>query len=168
MKKNIISVNVKGKKNLVSSWQIGDTILVNKRGGRFLKIAEIFGEYWLESECLLNPAKIINELEKTEDRPDLLTFTQRIPEVTPKYNYHLAWENFAVTRTDSYEEWFEKMISTEARKKIKKSAKRGITTEVVPFDDQLVRGIKSIYDDVPFRQGKRFWHYGKDIDTIKE
>ena len=37
----------------------------------------------------------------------------------------------------------------------------------VPFDDALVRGISRIYDETPTRQGRRFWHYGKDLDAAK-
>jgi hypothetical protein len=38
---------------------------------------------------------------------------------------------------------------------------------VVQFDDELVRGIQEIYDETPVRQGRRFWHFGKDFDTVK-
>jgi hypothetical protein len=37
----------------------------------------------------------------------------------------------------------------------------------VEFSDDLVRGIKALYDETPFRQGRRFWHYGKDFETVK-
>jgi hypothetical protein len=37
----------------------------------------------------------------------------------------------------------------------------------VSFDDDLVRGIKAIYDETPFRQGRRFPHYGKDLETVR-
>ena len=36
------------------------------------------------------------------------------------------------------------------------------------FDDDLVRGITAIFNESPFRQGKPFWHYGKDFDTVKK
>ena len=35
------------------------------------------------------------------------------------------------------------------------------------LDDALVSGIKRIYDEAPVRQGRRFWHYGKDLDRIR-
>jgi hypothetical protein len=38
---------------------------------------------------------------------------------------------------------------------------------VVQFDDGLVEGIKRIYDETPIRQGRRFWHYQKDLETVK-
>ena len=35
------------------------------------------------------------------------------------------------------------------------------------LDDDFAAGIKAIYDATPVRQGRQFWHYGKDIDTVK-
>ena len=37
----------------------------------------------------------------------------------------------------------------------------------IPFDDALVRGIHSVYNESPIRQGKRFWHYGKDLEAVR-
>jgi len=36
----------------------------------------------------------------------------------------------------------------------------------VPFDDALVKGIWEIYNESPLRQGRRFPHYGEDLDTV--
>ena len=37
----------------------------------------------------------------------------------------------------------------------------------VQFDDELVAGIKRIYDETPIRQGRRFSHYQKDLEPVK-
>jgi hypothetical protein len=37
----------------------------------------------------------------------------------------------------------------------------------VPFDDTLVQGISAIYNECPIRQGKPFWHFGKDLDAVR-
>src|SRR5262249_14847985 len=34
-------------------------------------------------------------------------------------------------------------------------------------DDEFVRGIWAIYNEVPCRQGKAFAHYGKDVETVR-
>jgi hypothetical protein len=163
---DVFDISIKGKRKKVPAWQIGDVTVISR--GHMIKTAEIFDEYWLETDKLPNPNQVVAELRRKGNTPDLFTFMQRIPDVTPKYSYHLEWENFAVTRTVSHEEWYERVISAEVRKKIRKSVKKGIITEVVPFDDELVCGIKSIYDESPVRQGKRFWHYGKDIETVRQ
>jgi hypothetical protein len=51
---------------------------------------------------------------------------------------------------------------------VRKCQKRGVTVRPVEFNDDLVRGIKGIYDETPLRQGRRFWHYGKDLATVKQ
>jgi hypothetical protein len=34
--------------------------------------------------------------------------------------------------------------------------------------DAFVEGMWSIFNETPIRQGKRFWHYGKDVPTLKK
>ena len=41
-----------------------------------------------------------------------------------------------------------------------------MTLREVPFGDALVKGIWAIYNGTPLRQGRRFPHYGKDIETV--
>lgn len=158
-------VSLKGKQRVMPAIRDGDVLLVVT--GKMFKTAQVYDEVWLEPSNLPDPLTVIEKLRSFHGRPDVFTFAQRLPEVTPKHQYCLEWDNFAVTRTASYEQWFEQMISKEVRKKIKKAARQGVTTEEVHFDDKLVRGIKSIYDESPYRQGRPFWHYQKDVDTIK-
>ena len=35
------------------------------------------------------------------------------------------------------------------------------------YDDDFVRGMTAIFNEAPIRQGRRFWHYGKDFETVK-
>ena len=39
---------------------------------------------------------------------------------------------------------------------------------VVPFSDELVTGIQQIYNESAVRQGRRFWHFGKDFAAVKQ
>jgi hypothetical protein len=43
----------------------------------------------------------------------------------------------------------------------------GLVVKVTEFTDELVEGIKRIYDESSVRQGKPFWHYQKDFKTVK-
>ena len=36
------------------------------------------------------------------------------------------------------------------------------------YDDEFVRGMTEIFNEAPIRQGRRFWHYGKDFETVKQ
>ena len=58
-------------------------------------------------------------------------------------------------------------LDFKARNKIRKAQKIGVELRLTSLDDDLVRGVKSIYDESPLRQGRKFWHYGKSLDVIK-
>jgi Acetyltransferase (GNAT) domain len=50
---------------------------------------------------------------------------------------------------------------------VRKSHKKGVTVRMVSFDDELIEGMTSIFNETPIRQGRRFLHYGKDFQTVK-
>jgi hypothetical protein len=133
--------------------------------GTFLKIASIKDE--LCDDGVHTPETIINELKKT-GTADIFTFDQKLPETDPRFKYYFEWDNLAVLHIKSFEHWWNKQIHNDARRMVRKAEKKGVVAKVVPFTDELVRGIKDIYDESPIRQGKLFWHYKKDFKTIKE
>lgn len=61
----------------------------------------------------------------------------------------------------------EQADRVKARNKAKQAEKKGVVVREVPFDEELVRGIWEIYNEAPMRQGRRFQHYGKDLDTVR-
>jgi hypothetical protein len=89
-----------------------------------------------------------------------------MPEVRPRFDYPIEWEAIAVIEVSGYDKWLEQ-IGKENRKNIAKAARRGVVVREVVYDDEFVRGIMDIYDESPVRQGKKFWHYGKDFETVK-
>jgi len=159
-----IEMSVKGKKvSAPAIYLDGEAISVK---GNFIKIAEIFDEYWIEKRQLPDPLKVINALRDSGLKPDLLTFTQRVPDTTPRYSFAYEWRNYAVVELNSYDQWFNKQTSSAVRRNIKASAKRGIEVKVCQFDESYVNGIMSIYNESPIRQGRKFWHYGKKISDV--
>ena len=50
---------------------------------------------------------------------------------------------------------------------IRRAENKGVVVREVPFDDALVRGISEIYDESLVRQGRPFWHYGKDLAAVR-
>jgi hypothetical protein len=42
-----------------------------------------------------------------------------------------------------------------------------VVVREVPYDDAFVQGMSAIYNESPVRQGKPFWHYGKDIESVR-
>jgi hypothetical protein len=135
--------------------------------GRWLRVARVRGEDWLPGELVPDPAVVVSKLKEARLGADLFVFAQAIADTTPKFpQYHMEWDNVAVIPLTTYDEWW-KGLSQESRRNVRLAQKRGARVEVAPFDDDLVRGIKEIYDETPWRQRRRFWHYGKDLETVK-
>jgi hypothetical protein len=132
--------------------------------GGFLRTARL-EEEWFED--VKEPSVFISALREASDRPDIATFWQRLPDTNAKYSYHTEHDSIAALPITTYEFWLEKQIDPASRNKIKKSQKKGIVVRRCEFDDDFVRGMVSIFNETPIRQGRRFLHYGKDFNTIK-
>jgi hypothetical protein len=131
-------------------------------GGR-LRTAQLEADFY---HFLPDPEPVISALRKLPNRPDLFTFLQRASEPTPLYKYHGEWDNMAVVRVSTFEHWWTKQIDGKARNQMRLAGKKGIVAREVPFSDELVRGIRDIYNEAPIRQGRRFPHYGEDFATV--
>jgi hypothetical protein len=100
-------------------------------------------------------------------KPDIFTFWQRLPDVQPRHSFPIEWEELAVLPIRSYDHWWKNQIKSRTRNLIRKSEKEGIDVRETVFDDHFVRGMTAIFNEAPVRQGRRFWHYGKDFETVK-
>ena len=161
---NYSEIRVKGKNTLVPSAEIdGRTVIVT---GKWIKTSAIRDEEVVAGESVKNPAAFIKALTKAGLRADVLTFFQRPPDVTPKFNHHFEWDNYAVVDATTFKTWWEK-LPQEARKNTRRSAKRGVVVKAVSYDDTLAQGIHKLCNESPVRQGRPFWHYGKDFATVK-
>ncbi|MCL4763436.1 MAG: hypothetical protein KJ018_16965 [Burkholderiales bacterium] len=98
---------------------------------------------------------------------DLFTFWQRMPETKPRFDFHVEWEEIAVLPVQDHAQWFEHRIKSRVRNQIRKSAKEGLVVREVAYDDDFVRGMTAIFNESPTRQGRPFWHYGKDFSTVR-
>jgi Acetyltransferase (GNAT) domain len=122
-------------------------------------------EEWFED--VENPEMLIDALRKTKRVPDVLTFWQRLPDMEPKYSYNMEPDSIAALPIKSYSFWWEKQIDGAARNKVRKAQKKGVVVRLTNFDDRLVQGMTSIFNETPVRQGRPFLHYGKDFETVK-
>jgi hypothetical protein len=132
--------------------------------GKALRIARLEQEWYEDIE---DPKTLINELGKTKPRPDILTFWQRLPDTEPKYSYPMELDSIAALPIKSYCFWWEKQIDRKSRNKVRKAQKNGVIVKPATFDDRFVRGITSIFNETPIRQGRHYLHYGKDFETVK-
>jgi hypothetical protein len=131
--------------------------------GRLLRIARLERERY---EDLPDPEAVLNGLQRCGHRVDLFTFMQRLPETKPKYHYPMEWDNLAVLPVSTFDHWLKHQIRFAPRGRLRQAEKKGVATREVPFSDGLVKGIWGIYNETPVRQGKRFPHYGKDVETV--
>jgi len=131
--------------------------------GRLLRIARLERERY---KGLADPEAFLDGFRQCQYKADLFTFMQRLPETKPKYSYPMEWDNLAVLLISTFDHWWTKQVDNKTRNMVRKAEKSGLTIREVPFGDILVRGIWEIYNESPFRQGKRFPHYGKGIATV--
>jgi len=133
--------------------------------GRLIRIARVRGDgymFWNDPEAVLSG------IRKSGVRVDLFTFVQRVSETSPKYSFHMEWDNFAALRIASFEDWWDKQIGFKARNKAKQAEKKGVVIREVSFTSSLVEGIHQIYNETPVRQGGPNRHYGKSVQTVYE
>ena len=133
--------------------------------GGFLRIARLALDTY---DSIDDPEPMLAALRESGTRIDLFTFMQKLPDVSPKHVYPMEWDNVAALRISTFEQWWTKQINTTARKAVRKAERSGIVAREVPFDDELARGIWTLYNECPIRQGKRFWHYGKDLEAVRK
>jgi hypothetical protein len=132
--------------------------------GSFVRIAHVAPECY---GMIKDPELFIRDLKRHGHRADLLAFGQRLPDVKPSYPYFMVWDEIAALRITTYENWLGKQIIKENRKNIAKAEKKGIKVAEADYSDEFVAGIVNIYNESPIRQGKAFWHYKKDYETVK-
>ena len=131
--------------------------------GRLIRVAALSADTY---EFIDNPEDAIRTLQQGPERVDLFTFMQRLPETSPKYSYPMEWDNLAVLPVSTFDHWWNQQIGFKARNKAKQAEKKGVMIRDVPFSDELVRGIWEIYNESKIRQGKRYPHFGKDLQTV--
>jgi hypothetical protein len=132
--------------------------------GRFLKTAMLEDEWY---DSIENPEAFIGQLREARVKADFFTFWQRLDQLGTRYDYHAEPEPAAVIPVTSYDNWLNRQIERSAKKAVRKAEKSGVVTRVVGLDNDLVKGIASIFNETPIRQGRPYRHYGKDVDTVR-
>jgi hypothetical protein len=160
-------INLRGKRISARSAVVnGTTVVVT---GKWLKMASIWDEDWQDTGALADPMELIANLQRVGNlHADIFRFTQALADSTPRFSFVYEWESVAAIPLHSYSDWWTSRISTDVRKDVRRAAKRGVTVRNVPFTDEFVRAVVSIYDETPIRQGRAFWHYKTGFDAVKQ
>lgn len=155
---------IKGRPAQVECVEVRDQTYAVSRGPVTMLSLE---DDWFED--VHDPKAVIQTLQNSDGfKPDIFTFWQRLPDYEPRYDFPIHWEEIAVLPVQSYEQWFNQQIKSRTRGLIRKAEKEGIEVRETAYDDEFVRGMTTIFNEAPVRQGRKFWHYGKSFETVKE
>ena len=144
--------------------RIGQTDVICS--GRFIKIASRHDEEWIAPSDIATPEAVLEAIRGTHFPADIFAFSPMFQGDPSVYQYVFDNDNAAVIPISSYEAWWDGLQQI-GRRNVRTAAKKGLITRVASFDDAFVRGISGIYNETPIRLGKRFWHYGKDLDVVR-
>jgi hypothetical protein len=134
------------------------------RGG-LIRFARIEGDQY---QFVDDPKPLIEDIRTCGARVDVFTFMQRLPETEPKFGYPMEWDNLAAIPLTTFDAWWNGQIDNKTRNMVRRAEKKGVEVREVPFDEAFVRGISEIYNETPIRQGKRFRHYKKSLESVRK
>jgi hypothetical protein len=163
MSSNRTQISVKGRQIEVPLVQVGGFDIVTT--GRWLRMAAIKDEDYTETAPSLNPEPLIAGFRSQNVKADIFSFAQRLPDTLVRHPFPMCWDNAAAVPLTTFSDWW-KSLPQASRKNVRRSERRGIVVGVSPLNQTMAQGIKSIYDESPVRQGRPFWHYGKNVETV--
>lgn len=131
--------------------------------GKIIRIGKLDAEKY---QFMDDPQPVIDELRRSKSGVDLFTFIPRLADASRKFDYSTERDNLAVIPISTFDNWWNNQIRSYPRNRARQAEKKGVKLRIVPFGDDLVRGIWDIYNESPVRQGRRFSHYGKDIAMV--
>jgi Acetyltransferase (GNAT) domain len=159
-----LAISVKGKWLHVPALEVNGRHIVATGG--WIGTASVHDEGWLEHP-IEDPQPYVDALRGSRDlKADIFTFAQRLPDLEPRYSFPMEWDNVAAIPLFDPGAWWQGLPQV-ARKNVRRAEKRGVTVSVTTLNDDLIRGIVAINDESPMRQGKPFYHYGKDFESVK-
>lgn len=134
--------------------------------GRWLRIASLKDQDWRELDPIVDLSGFARSLRGSGLGADIFEFSGPIDGSRRQRGCPFEMDNIAVIHTKDYRAWWEG-LPPQVRKNARRAAKRGIEIRTATLDDEFVAGIKAIYDETPIRQGRKFWHYAKDLNAIR-
>lgn len=149
----------------VPAIRVGEQTLI-VRGNR-IRVAALHDEEWLAEE-LADPQSCVAALKMLprSQQPDILTFTQKIPHIEPRFDYAMERSSIAAADIHDYAKWWES-LPQETRKNTRRAYKRGVTVEERAFGPEVIEGIMRVQNETPVRQGRRYTHYGKSFEQVQ-
>ncbi len=139
-----------------------DTLTVRKRF--FYKQAKQSNEYIYGINVT---RRLLTNLK--EDGVDLFTFVQRtFLGSTQTYPFPCEEESISLLRINSFDDWWKFQVKKAERNRTRKAEKSGITVKLTEIDEDFIRSSQRIYNETPFRQGRRYTGYGLSLASVRE
>ena len=66
-------------------------------------------------EDVRDPASVIAALKNSDNKADIFTFWQRLPDTEPRYSYRMEPDSIAALPIKSYSFWWEKQIDRKSQ-----------------------------------------------------
>jgi hypothetical protein len=136
--------------------------------GKFLRTAIVKDEEWLPGDVVIDPEKVRAAIKQGRLGADIYKFCLKLPNVEPRFPYHLEWTNVAAIPIETYEDWWENGATQVTRKNVRRADRRGVVVRNVEFNDELIENIVKLNDSAVYRQRHRFGHYGKSFEAVKK
>jgi hypothetical protein len=165
MSTSYAEIGVKGKATAVPSVQISGRDVIAT--GKWLRTANVRDEELVEGETAIDPEAFVEHLKHSGLQADIFTFAQKLGDQKPKFSYLQEWDNWAAIPITTYSDWWDNRAESSVRRAVRKAVKSGVEVRVAQLDDAFVQGIVSINNESPVRQGKAFWHYQKDAESVR-
>jgi len=162
---NQIKILVRGRPTEVPSVNLEGRTVISR--GEWIKIASVQDEDLREGATVTDAKAFVAKLKERRFGADIFTFTQRIPDTARLQDFYMEEELTAALPITIYERWWKECTEYSIRKAVNKAKRLGVDARVVEFDDEFVSGVREIYAESPARQGRAFWHYNKDFQTVK-
>lgn len=157
-------ISRKGRVHWWPAAQVGACTVVAQ--GRLWRHGQVHDENWFDGDAVGDPAAFVQALRGTPLALDLCTFRLGAGTAPPAGAHRVHEERLAVIDTRDPAAWWAG-VPQQTRKNVRRAERRGLVVREVAFDEALVRGIRRIYDETPMRQGRPFWHYGKDLEAVR-
>ena len=77
--------------------------------GKLIRIAGLSADTY---EFVDDPAAALDDLRHSDQRIDLFTFMQKLPETSRKYSYLMEWDNLAVLPVSTFDQWWTCLLYT--------------------------------------------------------
>ncbi len=136
--------------------------------GKWIKVASVHEENWLEGEVVTNPALTMKKIKESKLDADIFAFSQKVSDPKPKHPFHFEWDNVAAIPIIDYADWWEKRLSRKARQEVARAERLGVVIKCVEFDEEFLSGVVELFSKIRTKQGRAFSHHGKDRETIRK